>query len=106
MKNNGRGTIELFRYSLKTLRRTLGGFVILFVIGTVGAYLLTTSVLLYKCSGDVIKASSLPYSGYYIVAEFSAAYAFRDYLVRIDYIVQFCDASGRNKCECKSFSLA
>lgn len=44
--------------------------------------------------------------GYYIVAEFSAAYAFRDYLVRIDYIVQFCDASGRNKCECKSFSLA
>ena len=39
MKNNGRGTTELFRYSLKTLRRTLGGFVILFVIGTVGAYL-------------------------------------------------------------------
>ena len=72
MKNNGRGTTELFRYSLKTLRRTLGGFVILFVIGTVGAYLLTTSVLLYKCSGDVIKASSLPYSGYYIVADESS----------------------------------
>ena len=66
---NSRGTKELFRYSLRTLGRTLGSFAILFIIGIVGAYLLTTSVLLYKCSGDVIKASSLPYSGYYMVAD-------------------------------------
>lgn len=64
----GNRVISLIRYSLKTLWRTLGSFIILFMIGTVGVYLLTTSVLLYKCSGDVIKASSLPYSGYYVIA--------------------------------------
>lgn len=59
-------TAALIKYSFRTLIRGFGSFAVLLVVGIAGAYLLTTSLLLYKCSGDVIEASSLPYSGYYI----------------------------------------
>lgn len=67
MKNDR--ILSLCRYSFKTLFRSFWSFAVLLIVEAVGLYLLTTSMLLYKCSGNVVSATALSYSGWYIASD-------------------------------------